>query len=168
MIPNIGVATIGARGPGPKHFFFYIFLLNLKVTVTWQWQLNDIKTMPSRWSTRIFINWQDSPNLSEQFVLRNSKIYQLACNHCTVIHKEVQARMRQLQPKALYTHCRAHVLNLVILHNCKEPIVRTLIDIVQKMSFSFNYSAKELDQYQACLEQADPNTKECMGRRSKL
>ena len=76
--------------------------------------------------------------------------------------------MRQLQPKALYTHCRAHVLNLVILHNCKEPIVRTLTDIVQKMSFSFNYSAKELDQYQACLEQADPNTKECMGRRSKL
>ena len=82
--------------------------------------------MPSRWSTRILINGQHSPNLIEQFVLRNSKIYQLACNHWTVI------------------------------------------DIVQKMSFSFTYSAKKLDQYQACLEQADPNTKECMGRRSKL
>ena len=83
-------------------------------------------------------------------------------------HKEVQARMRQLQPKALYTHCRAHVLNLVVLHNCKEPIVRTLIDTVQKVSISFHYSAKKLDQYQAGLEEADPNTKECMGRRSKL
>ena len=36
--------------------------------------------------------------------------------------------MRQLQPKALYTYCRAHVLKLVVLHNCKEPIVRTLIN----------------------------------------
>ena len=80
-------------------------------------------------------------------------------------HKEVQARIRQLQSKALYTHCRAHVLNLVVLHNCKEPIVGTLIDTVQKVSF---YSAKKLDQYQACLEEADPNTKECMGHRSKL
>ena len=83
-------------------------------------------------------------------------------------HKKVQARMRQLQPKALYTHCRAHVLNLVVLHDCKEPIVRTLIDTVQKVSFSFNYSTKKLDQYHACLEEAYPKTKECMGRRSKL
>ena len=83
-------------------------------------------------------------------------------------HKGVQARMWQLQPKALYTHCRAHVLNLVVVHNCKEPIVRTLMDTVQKVSFSFNYSAKKLDRYQACLEEADPNIKECMGRRSKL
>ena len=36
------------------------------------------------------------------------------------------------------------------------------------MSFSFNYSAKKLDQYHACLEEADPKTEECMGRRSKL
>ena len=60
------------------------------------------------------------------------------------------------------------MLNLVVLHNCKEHIVRTFIDTVQKVSFSFNYSAKKLDQYQACLEEADPNTKECIGHRSKL
>ena len=73
-------------------------------------------------------------------------------------HKGVQVRMRQLQPKALYTHCCAHVLNLVVLHNCKEPIVRTLVDTLQKVSFSFSYSAKKLDRYQACLREADPNT----------
>ena len=66
-------------------------------------------------------------------------------------HKEVQARMRQLQPKALYTHTY-----------CSPPYT------VQKVSFSFNYSAKKLDQCQAGMEEADPNTKECMGRRRKL
>ena len=37
-------------------------------------------------------------------------------------------------------NCSAHVLNLVVVHNCKEPIDRTLMDIVQKVSFSFSYS----------------------------
>ena len=78
-------------------------------------------------------------------------------------HKEIQVMMRQLQPKALYAYCRACV---VVLHDCKEPIA--LIDTVEKVSFSFNYSAKRLDQYQACSEEADPNPKECMGHRNKL
>ena len=56
----------------------------------------------------------------------------------------------------------------MVVHNCKEPIVGTLMDIVQKVSFSFYYFAKKLDRYQACLEEAYPNTKECLGRRSKL
>ena len=42
------------------------------------------------------------------------------------------------------------------------------MDTVQKVSFSFNYSAKKLDWYQACLEEPDPNSKEWVGRRSKL
>ena len=37
----------------------------------------------------------------------------------------VQARVRRVNPKAVYIHCRAHVLNLCIVHASKLPIVRT-------------------------------------------
>ena len=56
----IGVANIGARGPGPKHFSLFLELI---ITVTWQWQSNDMQTLPSRWSIRIFINWRHSSTL---------------------------------------------------------------------------------------------------------
>ena len=52
------------RGPWAlAQTFFFSFFLNLIVTVTWQWQLIYIKTLPSRWSTRIFITGNIHPIL---------------------------------------------------------------------------------------------------------
>ncbi len=82
----------------------------------------------------------------------------------------VQARIARLVPEAHYVHCHAHVLNLVIVHNCKLPIVRNMMDTVQRISFVFGYSVKKLEAYQSCLQEADGPTctKENMGRRTKI
>ncbi len=42
-------------------------------------------------------------------------------------HRGVQARIARLVPEAHYVHCHVHVLNLVIAHNCKLPIVRNMM-----------------------------------------
>ena len=83
-------------------------------------------------------------------------------------HKGVQARISEVAPSAHYVHCRAHVLNLVIVHNCKIPIVRNMMDTVQKISFAFSYSAKKSHKYQDILEEADPQDKQGMGRKQKI
>lgn len=38
-----------------------------------------------------------------------------------------QTRIRQVNPKAAYIHCRPHVLNLCIVHASKLPLVRNII-----------------------------------------
>ena len=40
----------------------------------------------------------------------------------------VQALIRQKQPKALYTHCAGHSLNLAIATSCSVPIIRNCIE----------------------------------------
>ena len=36
----------------------------------------------------------------------------------------VQKRIRDIQPKAVYTHWAGHSLNLVIVSSCSIPIIR--------------------------------------------
>ena len=43
----------------------------------------------------------------------------------------VQARIRERQPKALYTHCAGHSLNLAILNSCTVPPIRNCIDHIK-------------------------------------
>ena len=82
-------------------------------------------------------------------------------------HRGVQARIRVRVPYANYTHCRAHSLNLAIVHACKEPMIRNLMDTVQTIAFAFDYSAKRLVQFKESLE-LDPNAKDAMERKTKL
>lgn len=79
----------------------------------------------------------------------------------------VQARIQQQIPNAVYTHCRAHCLNLAIVHACSETFVKNMIGTVQTVAFAFNYSSKRLLKYQDTLE-TDPQSTEAMGNRSKL
>lgn len=58
--------------------------------------------------------------------------------------KGVQARIRERIPDAQYVHCKAHVLNLAIVHSCADQSVRTMMATVQEIAFSFHYSAKKL------------------------
>jgi hypothetical protein len=69
----------------------------------------------------------------------------------------VQARILQLNPEASYVHCKAHSLNLALIHSSKD---------VQEIIFSFDYSAKrllafseELSENQTVQEQLDRCTK---------
>ena len=54
----------------------------------------------------------------------------------------VQALTRQKQPKALYTHCAGHSLNLVIATSCGVPIIRNCIDSVKAMTLWVKASPK--------------------------
>ncbi|XP_076076084.1 52 kDa repressor of the inhibitor of the protein kinase-like [Mytilus galloprovincialis] len=84
------------------------------------------------------------------------------------IHRGVQARVRERVPLASYVHCKAHNLNLAIVHACKEPLVRNLMDTVQAIAFAFDYSAKRLTSFKENLGTAPNVVKEEMGRRQKL
>ncbi|VDI83267.1 Hypothetical predicted protein [Mytilus galloprovincialis] len=80
----------------------------------------------------------------------------------------IQARVRERVPLASYVHCKPHNLNLAIVHACKEPLVRNLMDTVQAIAFAFDYSAKRLTSFKENLGTAPNVVKEEMGRRQKL
>jgi hypothetical protein len=59
-------------------------------------------------------------------------------------YSDVQARILQLNPEASYGHCKAHSLNLALIHSSKDVCVRNMMPTVQEIAFSFDYSAKWL------------------------
>lgn len=76
-------------------------------------------------------------------------------------------RIQQIVPEAVYTHCKAHNLNLAIIHACKDAQVRNMFDIVQQITFHFNYSAKRQGNFKNCLS-TDAVSSEAMQGRKKL
>ena len=58
-------------------------------------------------------------------------------------HKSgVEARIREKQPKAVYTHCASHSLNLVIVKSCSVPEIRNCIDSIKSTTIWVKYSPK--------------------------
>ncbi|KAJ8333395.1 hypothetical protein SKAU_G00414030 [Synaphobranchus kaupii] len=54
----------------------------------------------------------------------------------------VQTRIQQLYPRAVYTHCRSHALNLVVVHGCSDiPVVRNIMTIIEKIAVFFSATA---------------------------
>ena len=45
----------------------------------------------------------------------------------------VQARIKMLCEKAMYTHCCRHNLSLVVVFACKVPVIRNVLDEVQEV-----------------------------------
>ncbi|XP_021367068.1 zinc finger MYM-type protein 1-like [Mizuhopecten yessoensis] len=62
-------------------------------------------------------------------------------------HNGVQVLMKQHASDATYIHCKAHCLNLAVVHSCKEPCVRTMMATVQEIGFAFHYSAKRMEAF---------------------
>ncbi len=83
------------------------------------------------------------------------------------IHNGVQAIIRTDYPFATYVYCRAHCLNICIVHSCQLPLVRNLMDTIQQISFSFKASAKRLSVYEEELQQND-EARENMENKTKL
>ena len=55
----------------------------------------------------------------------------------------VSARILERQPRALYVHCRAHNLNLVVCSSCKQvPEIRNLFDSLGALTWFLGASAK--------------------------
>ena len=83
------------------------------------------------------------------------------------VNKGVQTSIKRVVPQTQYTHCRAHQLNLCIVHACRIPEVRNMMDIVQQISFSFNLCAKKRLAFQEHLE-TDATAQEALYSRTKL
>ena len=56
----------------------------------------------------------------------------------------VQARIKQLCEKALYTHCCGHNLSVVVVTACKHPIIRNGLDTVKEVSRMFVKGLKKM------------------------
>ena len=82
-------------------------------------------------------------------------------------HRGVKTRIQQIVLGAVYTHCKAHNLNLAIIHASKDALVRNMFDVVQQITFHFNYSAKRQRNFKNCLS-TDAVSSEAMQGRTKL
>ena len=71
------------------------------------------------------------------------------------VHRRIQAIIKQRIPQAEYIHCKANSLNLAIGHACEEPLVINMLNMLQQIAFSFDYSAKRLLAFQECLGDND-------------
>lgn len=67
-------------------------------------------------------------------------------------YNDVQVRICQVVPEALYVHCKSHCINLAIVHSCSDKSIRNVMTTVQEVAFSFDYSAKKLQTYVDELE----------------
>ena len=54
----------------------------------------------------------------------------------------VQAKIKEINPLALFTHCYAHCLNLSIATSCKLSELRNLIGLINKAYLFLNNSPK--------------------------
>lgn len=71
----------------------------------------------------------------------------------------VQARIRQVCPLALYTHCQSHQLNLCIVKACSLPLIRNTNGIISEIANFFNYSQKRQRYFEHVVNSITPATK---------
>ena len=62
-----------------------------------------------------------------------------------------------LNPRALYLHCAAHSLNLVIVDACKQQSVRNMISTTKQVINFINVSAKRKEVFQAVVKYFHPD-----------
>jgi hypothetical protein len=54
----------------------------------------------------------------------------------------VKARIQQVQPLAIYTHCVAHVHNLVVVDSCSNHFIRDTLAVVKEVINFFKESVQ--------------------------
>ena len=70
-----------------------------------------------------------------------------------------QARISQLNRKALYTHCMAHRLNLVVSKSCKLRSVENMLSTVQQISWFLNFSEQRQNCFVRNIDELVPDAK---------
>ncbi|XP_014671927.1 PREDICTED: 52 kDa repressor of the inhibitor of the protein kinase-like [Priapulus caudatus] len=74
----------------------------------------------------------------------------------------VQGRIKELAPRAVYTHCNCHVLNLSIAAACKVPAIRNMIDSVNEIFKFFDYSPKRQRYLEEILDEKEDSPSQKM------
>ena len=64
----------------------------------------------------------------------------------------VQAKIKEISPLAVYTHCYAHCLNLSIAAACKAQEVRNLIGLINEIYLFLNNSPKHQRAFELTLQ----------------
>ena len=73
--------------------------------------------------------------------------YDGAANMCGKFNG-VRSIIQQKYPRAVYVHCQAHAINLVVVHSCAVPSVRNMLGTAQKIAVHIGESAKRLAVFQ--------------------
>ncbi len=73
----------------------------------------------------------------------------------TGIERGVKSRILEVYPKALFTHCGAHVLNLVIGDSCKELCMVKMFGVVNEVGVFFGSSAKRITSLESEIPETD-------------
>lgn len=67
-----------------------------------------------------------------------------------------QAHIKHIQPKAVFTHCCSHRLNLSLNATSTVQEFRVMMENIKKLGIFFKYSPKRSNILQGILEKADP------------
>ena len=67
-------------------------------------------------------------------------------------YRGVQARVKELYPLAMYTHCCNHVLNLVIGTSSQLPVIRNAMASISDICFFLSRSAQRVSIFQDNVE----------------
>ncbi|XP_054706731.1 zinc finger MYM-type protein 1-like [Uloborus diversus] len=70
----------------------------------------------------------------------------------------VQAIMKQTYPKALYTHCASHSLNLCLSDGCKSRDIRNMFAILKEICTFFKSSSKRSEILKKWIKRKNPET----------
>ena len=63
-------------------------------------------------------------------------------SNMSAVKKGLSGRVLEINPKALYTHCTSHLLNLSIVAACKENTIQMVITQMTSLAIFFKYSPK--------------------------
>ena len=62
-------------------------------------------------------------------------------------YKGTKALIQEMYPLAIYVHCKAHSLNLALVHSSSQPDVTNMFGIVQQVAVYLGASAKRLETF---------------------
>lgn len=68
----------------------------------------------------------------------------------------VQARVKSVQPLALYTHCSSHVLNLSVASSCQNSAIRNMMGTISEVFIFFDSSPKRQRFFETVLNKFGP------------
>ena len=75
------------------------------------------------------------------------------------VRRGTQALLLEECPLVVYTHCRAHCLNLAIVHSCDQPLIRNMLGTLKETCNFFKYSPKRNNLLLCVIEKDSPDAK---------
>ena len=98
----------------------------------------------------------------KKFGLNPKFIRGQAMNGCSVmsgVHGGLQAFVRQISPSALYVHCMAHRLNLMLVKASTTSVpIKSFFGLLETLYAFFVASTRRVAQLHECLKEADKPT----------